>query len=198
MDARGTSDYYATLQVDRHADPLVITRVYRLLAALYHPDNKETGDIERFRRVTEAARVLSDPIRRAAYDRGSEVGADAGTASIKDAPGPVIEDQRTQRMVVLQALYEVRRNRPGRPDLPLMVLGEVLGCPLDAAQFTLWYLRGKKLIEQTDEGWAITVAGVDHVEANQLDAGHERPEMVPLSPHSYALPYGPTPDPPAG
>jgi hypothetical protein len=35
MDARREPDYYAILQVDRRAHPLVITRVYRLLTALY-------------------------------------------------------------------------------------------------------------------------------------------------------------------
>jgi len=55
MDARREPDYYAILQVDRHAHTLVITPVYRLLAALYHPHNKEKGDTERFRRVMEAA-----------------------------------------------------------------------------------------------------------------------------------------------
>lgn len=35
MDARREPDYYAILQVDRRAHPLVITRVYRLLAVLY-------------------------------------------------------------------------------------------------------------------------------------------------------------------
>jgi curved DNA-binding protein len=69
MDARREPDCRAILQVDRHAQPLVITRVYRLLTVLYHPDNKEKGDTERFRQVMEAARVLSDPVRRAAYDR---------------------------------------------------------------------------------------------------------------------------------
>jgi hypothetical protein len=49
MDAGREPDYYAIL--DRQAHPLVVTRVYRLRAALYHPDNKEKGDTERFRRV---------------------------------------------------------------------------------------------------------------------------------------------------
>jgi curved DNA-binding protein CbpA len=185
MDARREPDYYAILQVDRHAHPLFITRVYRLLAALYHPDNKEKGDTQRFRRVMEAARVLSDPVRRAAYDRSGQAVTENGATALKDAPGPVIEDQRGQRMVLLQGLYDVRRNRPSQPDLPLMVLGELLGCSVAEAQFTLWYLRGKRLIKQT--GWAITVAGVDCVEANHLGTGGRRGDLASLYPHSHAL-----------
>ena len=52
-------------------------------------------------------------------------------------PCPVIEDQRSQRMVVLQGRYDVRRNRPSQPDLPLMVLGELPDCSVGEAQFTL-------------------------------------------------------------
>ena len=62
-------DCYEILQVSRRADPLIITKAYRLLATLYHPDNKETGDEERFREVVDAYRELADPVRRAAYDR---------------------------------------------------------------------------------------------------------------------------------
>ena len=168
--ARAVPDYYAVLQVDRNADPLVITRVYRLLASLYHPDNRETGDIERFRLVMEAARVLGDPVRRRMYDRGhlGDAGESNATPEMEVSP-PVIGDQQSQRLVLLEALYSLRRSRPSRPDLPLMVLGELLGCTVDEAQFTLWYLRGKQLIEPTEDGWAITVLGVDYVETNHLE-----------------------------
>jgi len=174
MDARREPDYHAILQVDRHAHPLVITRVYRLLTVLYHPNNKGKGDTERFRQVMEAARVLSDPVRRAAYDRSGQTLTENGPA-LKDAPAAE------------QGTYDVRRNRPSQPDLPLMVLGELPGCSVGEAQFTLWYQRGKRLIEQTEDGWAITVAGVDCVEANHLGTGGRRGDLASLYPHSHAL-----------
>ena len=49
-----------------------------------------------------------------------------------------------------------------------MVIPDLFGCSIDEAQFTLWYLRGKKFIEMTDDGMAITVAGVDYVESSEL------------------------------
>src|SRR5262245_11295595 len=69
MDKSATPDYYEALQISPAAQSLIVTKAYRLLAAFYHPDNKETGDAAAFRNVVEAHRVLSDPVRRAAYDR---------------------------------------------------------------------------------------------------------------------------------
>jgi hypothetical protein len=51
-----------------------------------------------------------------------------------------------------------------------MVIPDLFGCSIDEAQFTLWYLRGKKLIEMTDDGMAITVTGVDYVESSEFSA----------------------------
>jgi hypothetical protein len=71
--------------------------------------------------------------------------------------------------------------------VPLIVLGELPGGSVGEARFTLWYLRGKRLIEQTEDGWAITVAGVDCVEANHLGTGGRRGDLAALYPHSHAL-----------
>jgi curved DNA-binding protein len=63
-------DYYQTLGVDRAATDDAIKRAYRKLARELHPD--VTGDdpraTERFKAVTEAYEVLSDPQRRRSYD----------------------------------------------------------------------------------------------------------------------------------
>jgi curved DNA-binding protein CbpA len=162
-------DYYEMLQISRNATALIVTKAYRLLAALYHPDNKETGDEEAFRRLVEAHAVLADPVRRAAYDRerfGATTASTTHGELPSDAPASDAQyrDERELRQLVLLALYTTRRNRPSSPAISLMVLLELLGCSVDEVQFTLWYLRGKKFIETHDDGAAITVAGVDHVE----------------------------------
>jgi hypothetical protein len=61
-------DCYEVMQLSPSADPETISRVYRWLAARYHPDNVETGNSELFIRLSEAYRILSDPERRADYD----------------------------------------------------------------------------------------------------------------------------------
>lgn len=61
-------NYYHLLQVTSNANTTVMRYAYRYLAAMYHPDNAETADTEKFKLVTEAWRVLSDPNKRNAYD----------------------------------------------------------------------------------------------------------------------------------
>src|SRR4029453_15512974 len=61
-------DCYEVLQLSPNADQDTIERVYRVLVKRYHPDNQETGNSDKFRKVMEAYRVLSDPEKRAAYD----------------------------------------------------------------------------------------------------------------------------------
>jgi curved DNA-binding protein CbpA len=167
-------DHYETLQINRNASALVVTKVYRLLAALYHPDNKETGNAEAFRQLAEAHSVLADPVRRASYDR-ERFGASADGTGPCGSPGDprvtevLYRDEWELRQLVLLALYTTRRSRPNKPAVPLMVLLELFGCSVDEVQFTLWYLRGKKFIETQDDGVAITVTGVDHVETVSAD-----------------------------
>ncbi|MGH8846256.1 MAG: DnaJ domain-containing protein, partial [Polaromonas sp.] len=63
-------DYYKIMGVARDATPDDIKRAYRRLARKYHPDVSKEKDAEkRFKDVTEANEVLSDPEKRAAYDQ---------------------------------------------------------------------------------------------------------------------------------
>ncbi len=67
-------DYYKILGVDRNASLEEIKRAYRRLALKYHPD-RNPGDKaaeEKFKEINEAYQVLSDPEKRARYDRLSE------------------------------------------------------------------------------------------------------------------------------
>lgn len=70
------TDYYAVLGVDRDASREDIKRAFRRLARETHPD-ANPGDAEaehRFREIAEAYEVLSDPDKRARYDRGETFG----------------------------------------------------------------------------------------------------------------------------
>src|SRR5204863_2935601 len=80
-------------------------------------------------------------------------------------------------LLILSTLYDMRRTSLSRPGLSLRVLAELTDSSLDEAQFSLWYLRGKKLIEtgENDEV-AITVTGVDYIEEH----GEESEELLAL------------------
>ncbi|HZA18675.1 MAG TPA: DnaJ C-terminal domain-containing protein [Pseudonocardiaceae bacterium] len=68
--ATTTRDYYQVLGVAREASQEEIQRAYRTLARRYHPDlNKDPGAEERFKEISEAYEVLSDPKTRTRYDR---------------------------------------------------------------------------------------------------------------------------------
>ncbi len=69
-------DYYEVLGVARDASPEEIKRAYRRLAVKYHPDrNPDDPEAEeRFKEAAEAYAVLSDPEKRAAYDRYGHAG----------------------------------------------------------------------------------------------------------------------------
>ncbi|PYE56526.1 molecular chaperone DnaJ [Deinococcus yavapaiensis] len=70
-------DYYELLGVPRDASADDIKKAYRKLALQYHPDrNKEEGAQEKFAQINAAYAALSDPEKRAHYDRfGSEPSA---------------------------------------------------------------------------------------------------------------------------
>jgi molecular chaperone DnaJ len=86
--AANKRDYYEVLGIARTATEDEIKKAFRRMAKQYHPDaNKEQGAEARFIEINEAYEVLSDPQKRAAYDRyghaglGNGAGAGAGFAT---------------------------------------------------------------------------------------------------------------------
>src|SRR5579864_7087749 len=75
-----TVDYYEILGVARDASGEDIKRAYRRLARTHHPDvSHDKSEAEhRFKAINEAYEVLSDPDKRAHYDRFGTMGNGAG------------------------------------------------------------------------------------------------------------------------
>ena len=103
-------DFYQILGVPRSASQAEIQKAYRKLARTYHPDvNKDPAAEERFKEISEAYDVLSDPDSRRRYDAfgpdfrqvpdgvdpetwararaGARAGAGAGRAAGRGGPG---------------------------------------------------------------------------------------------------------------
>jgi molecular chaperone DnaJ len=81
-------DYYKILGVSKDADAATIKKAYRKLAKDLHPD-ANSGDKkieEKFKEVSEAYDVVSDPKRRAEYDEARRYGA-AGPMGGRRGPG---------------------------------------------------------------------------------------------------------------
>lgn len=94
-------NYYAILGVARTAAPEEIKRAYRTLALTYHPD-RNPGDqaAAKFRDLSEAYEVLSDPGTRERYDRGDEPGLFGASAAREIA-------RRRVGRIVLDHLHHV-------------------------------------------------------------------------------------------
>jgi curved DNA-binding protein CbpA len=166
MSQDSFDDYYEVLQVSPNAQPETVQRVYRLLAQLYHPDNKETGNKQLFEQVLQAYRVLSDPEKRAAYDIDHR-GATGLKWKIFDQSNAVqgLEGEKRKRLGILSLLCTKRMNEPAQPTLTIVELEQLLGVPREHLEISLWYLRETGRIQRGDSGkYLLTVKGLEMLE----------------------------------
>jgi curved DNA-binding protein len=159
-------DHYELMQISPKAEPETIQRVYRILAGRCHPDNPKTGDMERFLKLGEAWRVLGNPESRSAYDAEYSLRQTQPLEvfDLQDfATG--IDGESNRRMGLLCLLYHSRRINQDDPGLSLLELEKKMISAREHLVFTVWYLKDKGLVRQTeDSSYAITSAGIDHVE----------------------------------
>ena len=86
MSANGYRDYFKVLGVDRGADNDAIKRAFRKLARQHHPDVNpgDAGAEAKFKEVSEAYEVLSDPDKRARYEQFGQYWNQAGRSGAAD------------------------------------------------------------------------------------------------------------------
>lgn len=168
------ADYYELLQLSPKAAPDTVHRIFRILAQRYHPDNPDTGSAEMFRILMAAYDVLSDPEKRAAYDV-RRAGSQELRWKIFDTAQATqgAEAERRKRQGILSLLYTKRLREPDRPALSLREMEDLLGCPREHLEFSLWYLKESGLIARADNArFTITIQGVD---AAEVAEGRSKP-----------------------
>lgn len=69
-----TTKFYKLLEVEKNSSEAEVKKAYRKLAVKHHPD--KGGDPEKFKEITRAYEVLSDPEKREKYNRGGEDAVD--------------------------------------------------------------------------------------------------------------------------
>jgi curved DNA-binding protein CbpA len=162
------SNYYEVLQISRGAEVETIHRVYRIMAARFHPDNPRTGNTETFLLLKRAYEVLVDPEQRAKYDHARQ--------SEEEGPLPIFELQEfvfglkgevNRRLGVLALLYNRRRADQDNPGLSLLDLEKRMAFPREHLNFAMWYLRAKGYVSQQDNSdCGITAEGIDFIESH--------------------------------
>jgi len=165
MDKHENEDWYELLQISPNAEPETIHRVYRLLARRFHPDNAQTGNADKFRAITRAYEVLSNPEQRARYDIGYLPHKPERWQAAADQEDNDFEAEQVSRLAVLEVLYTQRRMAPNTTGASLLDLEQLTGRPREHLEFPMWYLTQKQLVKRTDNSsFVITAAGADELE----------------------------------
>ena len=177
MPDESRPDYYDLLQISPSAEPETVHRVYRLLAQRFHPDNQDSGNERRFRELTEAYHVISDPEKRAEYDvaytrQQQQRWKLVATAADEDND---FNAEQQLRLTTLEVLYTRRRTESQSPTMTPLDLEKLIGRPREHLEFTIWYLLQKKFVTRSDNSaLTITADGVDHLEQHYLKVPQRR------------------------
>ncbi len=163
-------DYYEFLQISPNADQDTIHRVYRFLAARFHPDNPDSGNVETFNQLRTAYDVLSNEERRAEYDVSRQSDPQPAPMSTSVDFMDTVQGELNRRLAVLAVLYFRRRANPYAPEVSLPEIEKRMGFPRDYLDFTTWYLQKKGYITRADNSdFTLTAAGVDFVETQRMN-----------------------------
>lgn len=170
-------DYYAILNVAPESEDIVITAAYRALMRKYHPDSGAPGiSDDQAKLINEAHAVLSDPQKRAAYDRqrnaerarsaggagNAQAGQGTGAASAgrqPPRPRPAAKPSTPPKPAKRPGFFERHRDNLIGYGIPvLLVIGLPAGCG---------YMNHRKAAEKEEQQQAKAAAHLANVKQAQ-------------------------------
>ena len=134
------------------------------------PTIRTTGDEKTFRAITDAYKVLSEPEKRAAYDVNLHAYRQVRWRIFDQRQAAIGKAGRAIQAATesWSLLYTQRCNEPEKPSMNLHELEDLLGCPREHLEFSLWYLKENGLVVRMDNGrFAVTAKGVDWAEKEE-------------------------------
>ena len=162
-------DYYDLLSLGPDAPLELIEASVRLRLQRYAPDNKETGDPEKFDAVKKAYMTLSDRQSRAQYDREyKQRRPSAGTPENNTVAAETVRAEIRKRFGIVKVLYRQMLKDP-HAATSAIGLSNAVGVPGEHLRFSLWFLKEKGLMSRTDQGdYRLTADGAEWLERHSL------------------------------
>lgn len=159
-------DHYLVLNVEPHASSEAIQKAYSALAAKYHPNKGVTPDPEKFKSVTLAFEVLSDPATRRMFDDLRPKDKDEVPEFRADFFDAVARE-RYRRLTLLCMLYDRRRDRPVTGCMSMRHVEQMTVFPSEELQLSIWYLKQRGYVVTDDKSnLQISMEGMDYLEAH--------------------------------
>jgi hypothetical protein len=156
-------DHYAVLGIDPQSASETMHQSYAAAARKYHPKNELTGNAEMFEAVNRAYEVLSDPVRRRAFDELHHVGQQATGPKFSGAEFfRGLARDAALRSAILCVLYDHRRSRPSTPGVSMRSIEIMVEATAVELSSALWYLKQRGLAASDDKSsLQITADGMD-------------------------------------
>lgn len=162
-------DHYTVLQVSTTAEPSTIDSAYDFLSQRYHSSSPATANPLIYNRLVEAYQVLSDPLKRTAYESERSLNKNGAAVAKGDRNRVTITRIRNE---MLELLYWRRVESPYKPVITIHEFETILKLPKDQMEFNLWFLRDKGFIARNDNAcFVITAEGVAAAEKLASEAG---------------------------
>jgi hypothetical protein len=131
--------------------------------------------------VVEAHGILSHVERRASYDVRL-LAHDKARLKIFDSLESTqgVQAEIRKRKGILRVLYTKRLTDPQQPYMRGREFVELLGCPAEHLEFSIWFLRETKQIVRGDNNqFEITSHGVEAFEADESNYGRKQHLKLP-------------------